>query len=143
MAVAKIQVSIGSIAFSGEGDEVWLEKQLDKLLKAAPELIATTTPEPDKGKKSENGSAGSLAAFLAKKTATDNQIKRFLATAEWLHLKGTKRLQTKDVSKALSDNNQKKLSNPADCLNKNVAKGHCEKDGDNFFVTPEGRSALG
>jgi len=27
-------------------------------------------------------------------------------------------------------------------LNKNVAKGHCEKDGKDFFVTTEGETSL-
>ncbi len=52
-----------------------------------------------------------------------------MATADWLRLKGETNLKTALVGKALSDNHQKKLGNPADCLNKSVAKGHCEKKG--------------
>lgn len=148
MSEAKIQIAIGSITFSGEGAPDWLEKQLDKLLKAAPDLLAL---EPEHkvedassittGEKSK-GSLGTLAAFLSDKGATSNQVKRFLATAEWLHRKGKQRLQTRDVAKALQDNHQKRLGNPADCLNKNVAKGYCEKAGNEFFITPEGRQSL-
>lgn len=144
MTVAKIQISVGTITFSGEGNEDWLEKQLDKLLKAAPELV---TIKKDDSKEDDdpasNTHTGTLAAYISKKGAGSNQTKRFLATAEWLHLKGSKRLQTKDVAKALSDSNQKRLGNPADCLNKNVAKGYCEKDGESFYVTPEGKASLG
>jgi hypothetical protein len=46
------------------------------------------------------------------------------------------------VSKALNDANQKRLGNPAECLNQNVAKGYCEKDGKQFFVTDDGKSSL-
>jgi len=65
-----------------------------------------------------------------------------LATAEWLHRKGHKNITTRDVAKALQDNHQKRLGNPADCLNKNVSKGHCEKIGKEFFVTDDGRETL-
>lgn len=143
MTVAKIQISVGSITFSGEGNEDWLEKQLDKLLKAAPVLVESAPKSKDEELGVGSAEAvGTLATFLTKKSATANQTKRFLATAEWVHLKGKKRLQTKDITKALSDSNQKRLGNPADCLNKNVAKGHCEKEGNEFYVTPEGRASL-
>lgn len=147
LTVAKIQISVGAIAFSGEGTEDWLEKQLDKLLASAPTL-ASIHPSTDAA--SANGETtevakdvGTLASFLQKKNATLSQVKRFLATAEWLHKKGRHRLQTKDITAALSKANQKRLGNPADCLNKNVAKGHCEKEGSDFYVTPDGRTSLG
>lgn len=145
MTSAKIQISIGAITFSGEGTEEWLEKQLDKLLASAPTL-ATIHPIGDTVDEGGPGTTGldlgTLATYIQKKAAGTNQVRRFLATADWLHAKGAKRLQTKDISKALSDANQKKLSNPADCLGQNVAKGHCEKDGGSFYVTPEGKAAL-
>ena len=148
MTSAKIQVSIGAITFSGEGTEEWLEKQLDKLLASAPTLAAIHPP-PDgvensgSGNDSPDSSIGPLPTYLQKCGNTTNQVRRFLATAEWLHKKGKNRVKTGDVVKALSDANQKRLGNASECLNKNVAKGHCEKDGDGFFVTPEGRSSLG
>ena len=52
-------------------------------------------------------------------------------------------MSTSEVTKALSENNQKGLSNPSDCLGKNVAKGFCERDGGQFFVTDAGREDLG
>jgi hypothetical protein len=48
-----------------------------------------------------------------------------------------------DITKALSDNQQGKLGNPGDCLNKNVKKGFCEKEGKEFYVTEEGFTSLG
>ena len=85
----------------------------------------------------------SLAAFLKRYKAESNQVQRFLATANWLQLRGNTELKSGDVAKALQENQQSKLSNPSDCLNKNVAKGYCEKTAHSFFITPEGLSHLG
>jgi hypothetical protein len=89
---------------------------------------------------------GSLAGHIKAKKADKNQVLRFLATAQWLTSRDEDALLTSGaVAKALADHNQRRLANPADCLNKNVAKGFCEKrkakDG-SFFITPEGLEAL-
>jgi hypothetical protein len=152
MAQAKMSITVGPVSFSGEGDDAWLSKQLDKVLEHGPELLKNA-PEPlgGNGSSSEEETQGggkkvvgnkTLASFLKEKGAATNQNKRFLATAVWLHDRGQKRLTTRDVSKALSDNSQKRLGNPSDCLNKNVAQGHCEKVGKEFYVTDEGRGSL-
>jgi len=47
------------------------------------------------------------------------------------------------VTEALRNNNQSRLGNAADILNKNAAKGLVEKDGKSFFITPEGLASLG
>lgn len=151
MANGKIEFKLGSIDFCGEGEEKWLAAQLDKVLDRAPELlmVAPKDSEPEAG----NGGNGdesppaasakvSLAKFLDQKNAAKKQIERFLATAEWLTIRGTSKMSTGDVTKALKDNHQPRLANPSDCLNKNVSKGYCEKDGRKFFVTPEGRKSL-
>ncbi|HUB78682.1 MAG TPA: hypothetical protein VMB03_07805 [Bryobacteraceae bacterium] len=149
MAQAKIEVRIGNISFSGEGDSKWLEAQLDKLLAATPKRIEDIASEDTIDGTTEaakNGgavAARSLASFLKAKKATSNQVRKFLATACWLTLKGAKDLTTATVTKTLTDSRQTKLTNPADCLNQNVRKGHCEKQGKNgFFVTDEGSSSL-
>lgn len=145
---AKIQISVGPISFSGEGTEHWLEKQLDKLLAAAPTL-AVIHPPTDVGTGSGAGGGktstetGTLPSFLQKKNAMKNHVRRFLATAEWLHQRGANRIQTGDVAKALATANQPRLTNASECLNQNVGKGHCEKDGKTFFVTPDGKTHLG
>jgi hypothetical protein len=149
MSEVKVQFSVGGMTFSGEGDQVWVEKQIDKLIEKAPALmtiVASSVDTSGKGAGSGGGGGGSspgtLASFIAAAGGGSNQVRRFLATAEWLHRKGNKRLTTADVSKALLDNSQKKLSNPAECLNQNVGKGHCEKDGKQFYVTDDGRALL-
>ncbi|MBS0154490.1 MAG: hypothetical protein JSS38_07840 [Nitrospira sp.] len=83
-----------------------------------------------------------LRAFLEEKGATKNQVKKFLATAVWLEAKGKNRMQTGDVSKALREASQPRLSNAAQCLNQNAKKGYCEKDGGQFFVTDDGKHSL-
>ena len=104
-------------------------------------LFGIDAKRPPKSIGSGGGAAGTLAAFL-KKSNADNQTKRFLATADWLHQKGTDPIKTSDVSKALSDNHQRKLGNPAQCRNQNVKAGYCEKKGSGFYVTDEGRATL-
>lgn len=71
------------------------------------------------------------------------QVKKFLATAAWLTHRGQRMLSTGMISRALKDNQQRRLGNPSDCLGKNIAQGFCEKDGSNFFVTTEGWKNLG
>jgi len=84
-----------------------------------------------------------LVAFLKSKDALSNNNKKFLATAIWLESKGNSRIKTSEVSAVLKDAKQTKLGNPAECLNQNVSKGFCQKDGQSFFVTEDGRNSLG
>jgi hypothetical protein len=72
-------------------------------------------------------------------------IKKFLATAVWLHdTTGRDRITTGEVAKALKNASQIRLTNASDALNQNVGKGYAEKDGDSgFFVTEPGRTSLG
>jgi hypothetical protein len=143
MSQVKIQIKVGDVEFSGEGEQGWVSAQLERILNAAPAIVGAkrTDESPGTGHRELQSSiAGSqsLASFLREKNAAVNQVRKFLATATWLTAKGKKRLTTADVTRALKDNSQSRLGNPADCLNKNVAKGHCEKDGKEFFVTTEG-----
>ncbi|MDP2960647.1 MAG: hypothetical protein Q8N71_04410 [candidate division Zixibacteria bacterium] len=151
MADVKIQFKLGGIEFSGEGEKDWIGQQLDKILEKAPKLVALA-PAGGTGVGLGGGrtpmgpdpqiAAKTLAAFLKEKNATSNQVKKFLATAIWLEAKGKRRMITSDVTKALRDSNQARLGNPSDCLNQNVTKGNCEKDGKEFFVTDEGKNSL-
>jgi hypothetical protein len=155
MTEAKIEFKLGPIEFSGEGEKEWISQQLDKILEQAPNLL-TLSPSQSSAVVPTPGPASShapmapdatvgnqpLATFLKVKDANKNQVKKFLATAVWLESKGKSRLSTSDITKALKDSNQTRLGNPADCLNKNVTKGHCEKDGSQFFVTTEGKDSL-
>ena len=148
----KIEFSLGALTFSGSGESEWLERQLAKILEVAPELLAVTVrdkkaadpEEPNGGSPARDGQfKDTLASYIKTKNGEDNQVQRFLATADWLRQRGTTALTTALVSKALKDHHQKRLGNPSDCLNQNVAKGYCEKTGDSFFITPDGLAVLG
>jgi len=148
-ALGKVEIKIGNMSFTAEGDQEWLGEQLSKVIDAA-----ATSPVAGEAPKvtsiSEGNSAGqstshggSLAAYLKAKGGDDKQVQRFLATAAWLFRRGQKELSPSAIAKALQENHQKKLANSADCLNKNVSKGNCEKTKDGFFITAEGWAALG
>lgn len=153
MADAKIDIKIGAVSFAAEGSEKWLSGELDKVLAKAPELAAIAPPEPagdgsggdgTHAKHGKKGKLGSLAQFLKDKSATDNQVRKFLATAIYLHdTTRNDRISTEEVTLALKHAHQQKLTNPANCLNQNVTKGHAEMDGGSFFVTEPGRTSLG
>jgi hypothetical protein len=151
MSEAKIDIKIGEIQFSGQGDQDWVAKQLDKILAQAEKLIKLAPPPlseegEDTGRKPMGKDLTiqkmTLRNFLNEKGATKNQVKKFLATAVWLEAKGQNRIQTSDVTRALKDSNQTRLTNAANCLNQNVTKGYCEKDGKQFYVTEEGKKSL-
>ena len=85
-----------------------------------------------------------LLSFLKEKNADKNQVKKFLATAVFMHANGEERFSTPMVSKSLKGASIDKLINASDCLNKNEKKGFCIKDGKDFILTEEGiRSILG
>jgi hypothetical protein len=154
MANAKIELTLGSITFSGEGEETWVSDQFDKILEKAPGLIkivpetqatsqaAVTVSEQVSKLSDDTISSQTLPNFFKANDVPKSGFKKFLATAIWLHAKGANRLSVGDVTQALRDSNQTRLSNPSDCLNYNVTKGFIERDGRQFFVTPEGKSFL-
>ncbi len=149
MTQGKIDVKVGAVSFSGEGEQAWLAEQLERILKAAPE-IARSQPVSPTGEGSKAALAGSsedfnstLASYVKEKGADNNQVERFLVTADWLRRRGVPKLTTSAVTSALRDHHQKKLANPADALNKNVSKGYCEKADGGFFITPDGLGKLG
>jgi hypothetical protein len=147
--LGKIEIRIGNLSFSAEGDQDWLGEQLSKVMQAASPVIAKdeSSGQPETGRAApaalSTSSVGSLAAYLKATGGESKQVQRFLATAGWLFRRGVTNLTTAAVAAGLAENHQKRLSNPADCLNQNVSKGYCEKQRDGFFITPEGWSALG
>ncbi len=157
MSEAKIEIRVGEVSFSGEGTEKWLSEQLDKLIEKIPQLSKVhsqkhaETGGTGTGAGTGSGAAASqtitgiLAAFLKAKSATTNQVRKFLATAIWLHdHESMEFVNTSDVIAALSDAKQKELTNPAASLNQNVSKGFCSKRTKNqFYVTDEGREDIG
>ena len=143
----KIELTIDNLSFAGEGDQDWLDQQINKLL----DVVSRKRPDNPVGgdlpklEEKQNGTAPSesLASYLKTKSADTVQVQRFLATAGWLHHRGVVPLTTGGVTKALRDNQQKRLGNPSDCLNKNVGRGFCEKTDDGFHILPEGWGQLG
>ena len=129
------------------------QEERQKVITAVMTLFGEATPAVAThtagggGQVAASGGGGkftqSLASYLSAQQAGTNQVKRFLATADWLRRKGVPALSTSAVSKALKDNHQARLGNPSDCLNQNVAKGFAEKDGKDFYITPEGLKSLG
>jgi hypothetical protein len=143
----KIKIKVGEVEIEYEGPEAFLLKSLPGLIARLSGMSDETPKDGTHGKgkkenkvKTEKG--GPLPDFLRAKKATDNQSKKFLATAVWLHNRGAARITTADVRKALKDSLQGKLGNPAQCLNNNVSSGYAEKEGKAFFVTDTGRSSL-
>lgn len=148
MAEAKVQFALGKLSFSGEGDQTWLSEQFEKVLSAAPKLAPLVGTDLGNGESSKSAAESqpftvTLASHIKEKGGESSQVKRFLATADWLRRRGASSLTTSAVTKALAENQQRKLSNPADSLNANVSKGFCEKSGNGFFVTPDGLKDLG
>ena len=143
----KIKLTLGNFSIAGEGDQDWLDRQIEAFLdtvkqKPISNLVDDTPADPSANGKT-SGATESLASYLRSKGADSIQVQRLLATAGWLTLRGNKALTTANVSKALRENQQKRLGNSADCLNQNVAKGFCEKTPTGFFITPEGWAQLG
>jgi hypothetical protein len=147
--IGKVEIRIGNLSFSAEGEQDWLSAQLIKVLEAAsPTITQAEKLQPPTGGESEGASetgdfTASLASFLKAKGGDNKQIQRFLATAAWLFRRGNKTLTSSVVATALSENHQKRLANPADYLNKNCSKGYCEKTKEGFFITPDGWASLG
>jgi hypothetical protein len=156
MTVAKLEIKVGAVSFTGEGAESWLAHQLDKVLAKLPELLNLHVENSDESLSDHKDLANphiaphgavrkgtALAAFLREKKATGSQTRKFLAAALWLHdVKDQKRVATADVSKALNEHNQGKLTNPTQCLVSNATQGMVVRDGKQFYVTDEGRAEL-
>jgi hypothetical protein len=151
MSTSKIKMQFGTLSIEVEGDPVWASEQVEKLVTRIETIRlpagALVSPQQQPAAQPQIPGAtqpvGNLATFLAAKGATTNQVKKFLATAEWLHQKGQTSLTTGAVTKALKDYRQSRLGNASECLSANIGKGYCERNGDGFYVTPEGRATLG
>ncbi|MYB16690.1 MAG: hypothetical protein F4X41_06605 [Chloroflexi bacterium] len=144
---AKISLKVGDVSFEGEGGQSWLDQQVASLIDAIGSGRIRSNnpiaPESSNEPKAADQFTESLASYLRSKGGDSVQIQRFLATAAWLSKRGQSTLTTRDVSHALRENQQKRLGNAADSLNKNVSKGFCEKSSNGFFITPDGWAHLG
>ena len=140
MAQAKATLIFGAISFCGEGEQTWLGAQISKLVAAA--LSDRSLTVISRGGITGTGgqartSSLSFSTYL-KIGGNSSQVQRFLLTAAWLSARGATHLTARGVSRALKVNHQAQLSNAADCLNKNVAKGFCKKEGAGFVITLAG-----
>jgi hypothetical protein len=149
MAEAKIEIKVGAVSFSGEGEGKWVSEQLDKVLARLQELasVAPATSETDQGetlsRPAHSKVKGTLAAFLSANNAKDNKRRKFLGTALWLQDTEKKaRLTTREVKNALSQHSQGSVGNASVCLSQNVRQGFLAKEGKQFYVTDEGRAEI-
>jgi hypothetical protein len=164
----KLRVKLGATEIDYEGNSEFLSQEIMPTLGKMLELVEaradlnrpteTLQLESDPGPSAEldaidrapneefssvtTAANVALASYLRKTGGDTTQVLRFLATAAWLFRRGSNELSTTLVAKALQENHQKKLGNPSDCLNQNVAKGFCEKTKTGFFITPDGWSEL-
>ncbi|AOW20633.1 hypothetical protein [Urechidicola croceus] len=158
MANGRIEFKIGNLEFVGEGEQNWVTEQLDKMLERIPELVNEskksttkqtstpiivsnqTNPTTDlfSAPQPERAIPENLSTFLRKKDAIDKQRRKFLGTAVWLQLNGQQMIKTKNVTDALRSARQVKITNPSHQLNQNISQGFCQKEGNGFYVTPQG-----
>jgi hypothetical protein len=175
MADSKIEFSYDNLRFVCEGDKVWVENQLNKVLDRIPalnkpvlaiqgkkvretrvstssETTAVKAVKGPRGRKpkvaaepvSQEPSGNPLYEFLKDKKANKNQVRKFLATAVYLHSQGEEKFSSPLISKTLKNEGIEALLNASDCLNKNEKKGFCIKDKREFILTDLGiQSILG
>lgn len=147
--MGRVELKIGAIEFSSEGEEAWVAEQLsfvsERIVDWANIAKATTKQASPSEQPSDEQDepAPPLAKHLKDKNGDKSNTRKFLATADWLRRKGDKALTTKKVTEALRENQQKRLGNASQSLNDNVSQGLCEKDGSGFYITSEGLKSLG
>ena len=161
MANGRLEFKIGKIEFVGEGEQDWVTEQLEKMLERIPGLTkqnnaislntesaksvnplesgqTTTNYTPSQPTTSPKAISENLSTFLRKKDCVDKQRRKFLGAAVWLQLKGKSIIKTKEVTDELKIARQIKITNPSHQLNQNISQGFCQKEGNGFYVTPEG-----
>ncbi|MDT0553108.1 hypothetical protein [Urechidicola vernalis] len=161
MANGRLEFKIGNLEFVGEGEQDWVTDQLDKMLERLPDLVnqskktvqktdvIKTTAEPVEQSHptdlfstpkptTKRAIPENLSTFLRSKDCIDKQRRKFLGTAVWLQLNGKQRIKTKEVTDALRAARQVKITNPSHQLNQNISQGFCQKEGNGFYVTPQG-----
>jgi hypothetical protein len=157
MADSKIEFSYDNLRFVCEGDKEWVEAQLNKVLDRIPGLNKAVRPvktETDnvriteaskektltkvkgvRGRKpkvvaeslKQEPSDNPLYEFLKDKKADKNQVRKFLATAVYLHSQGEEKFSSPQISKTIKNAGLEKLINASDCLNKNENRAQSEK----------------
>lgn len=146
----EIKVSCSDFQVEYSGDEQFAKESLCSLVAEIKGIIQSEeeTKNPDESNERKPNGKLNLPTFMEKleEQAERNSrgYRKFLMTAAWLHLNGKNPLKTSDVSSALRENQFNSLSNPSDCLTKNINYGHCERTENNMFiVTRNGFQDLG
>ena len=140
----KIKVRSGEFSLDYTGPEKFAK---DELVALAREIAGLAKEANAAGRAShalgqETERQLNLASFL-KSRDVKLQHRLFLATAAWLQMRGRSQISTGNVSEALRDYKQGRLTNPSDCLAKNISNGYCEKTGSRSFrVSEEGFNVL-
>jgi len=161
MANGRLEFKIGKIEFVGEGEQDWVTELLEKMLERIPALtkqnnaISSNTKSvisaspvdpgqitanytPFQPTTSPKAISENLSTFLRKRDCVDKQRRKFLGAAVWLQLNGKSIIKTKEVTDELKIARQIKITNPSYQLNQNINQGFCQKEGNGFYVTPEG-----
>ena len=161
MANGRLEFKIGKIEFVGEGEQDWVTEQLEKMLERIPALTKqnnainsnaksiisessldseqiTANYTPSQPSTSPKAIPENLSTFLRKNDCVDKQRRKFLGAAVWLQLNGKTIIKTKEVTDELKIARQIKITNPSHQLNQNINQGFCQKEGNGFYVTPEG-----
>ena len=146
----ELKVSCGSFEVEYSGDEKFAKESLCALVADLRDIIQIEEEKPnlDKIQQNESKTDKTLPEFLEemenKSERNSWEYRKFLVAAAWLHLNGKNRLQTADVASALLKDNFNKLSNPSDCLAKNIRYDHCRRvENNEFIVTQKGFKDLG
>lgn len=141
----KIKISCGGFNVKYEGDEQFAKESLCSLISELKETIQTEDEVSRLSETYESKPDGTmrLPSFLEEMASRSDrnslEYRKFLVVAAWLHLNKRNTLQTSDVASALRDSKINKLSNPSDCLTKNIKNGHCERlENNRFIVTQKG-----
>ncbi|QEC66352.1 hypothetical protein FRZ67_03175 [Panacibacter ginsenosidivorans] len=115
MSDSKIQVKVGIVEFSGEGNQDWLAKQLDKILDKVPELLkievgdSTNKDNQNKGGGSGSsnvGGAGTISGLsvlnIAGKLSNKSGSDLVIIAAAFLHfVEGKTSFTRDDISTAM------------------------------------------
>jgi galactitol-specific phosphotransferase system IIC component len=104
MSESKIQVKVGIVEFSGEGDQVWLAAQLDKILEKIPELLKIeidSESNSDKGneggnKRNKKGISGLSVINIAGKLNCKSGSDLVIAASAFLHFIESKQTFSRD-----------------------------------------------
>ena len=146
----KIRVKLDNFEVEYDGPEAFLEGKLQEVVRSLSEFerkASGSGQRSDAARKEERTPGTPLPLFL-KSDKIKSQADRFLATAVWLRdEKEQKSLKTSDVTRALKDSQERRLSNASECLNVNIGKGYCEIDSRKssertFYVTAQGREHI-